>query len=68
MWLDATFPSEMVLTPANVCASVPVSGPENGSVDRWVCMHCVDREDAYDTCRCCGDAIVYRAQRSTLNA
>lgn len=59
------------LTPPCECCGyrlsvvVPITGPEHDSVDGWVCMHCVDREDAYGTCRYCGDAIVYRAQ--TLN-
>lgn len=55
------------LTPPCECcgvhlsAVVPITGPEHHSVDGWVCMHCVDREDDYDTCRYCGDEIVYRA-------
>ena len=59
------------LTPPCECcgyrlgAVVPITGREHGSVDGWVCMHCVDREDAYSTCHYCGEGIVYRDQ--TLN-
>lgn len=59
------------LTPPCECCGnrvggvVPITNPEYDEVDGWVCRHCVDRHEAYDTCWCCGDSIVYRAQ--TLN-
>lgn len=64
---------QTALTPPCECcgyrlgAVVPINGRRHGSVDGWVCMHCVDRDvdDAYGTCPNCGDGIVYRAE--TLN-
>lgn len=55
------------LTPPCECcgyklgAVVPITGPEHRGIDGWVCMHCVDRDDRYDTCRYCDNELVYRA-------
>lgn len=55
------------LTPPCECCGyhlsvvVPITDPSHRHVDGWVCMHCVDRESSYKTCRYCGDDIIYRA-------
>lgn len=56
------------LTPPCECcgyrlgAVVPITGSRDGSVDGWVCMHCVDQDvhETYGACRYCDDGVVHR--------